>query len=364
MGDEELGLVFMRGRVYDPKLGRFLTADPFIGNALSGQSWHRYAYVENNPLKYTDPSGFTPEEARQTVVSRGYEDGNVLTTTVRIDYGDADDDDEEPAELGALRTLVDVGSSGDTTAFYPNAPPSGSERDRADDHNVMLEVLGGAAGAYANDVIDTAKGTVLFAVFPQAYFAWQGYNFWSGIGGGASEGYKQDGVFGALAGAINAVNPFAHVGISLAATVDAAEKGDYAKAGEQGYQAAKAIAGIVAVAVGIGVDRQAAGNARPNLPRYDGPKPTYRVNPAHVPGRGMRASNLKTPLPRDAEHVFQRAVPNDPTSPTAWFGKSAEGQIYRYSLGNDGSVHFSGIRGVGDGTRNFTPYAAQRLGVE
>ncbi|MBK9261560.1 MAG: VCBS repeat-containing protein [Polyangiaceae bacterium] len=62
LGDEELGLVYMRGRVYDPNLGRFLTADPFIANPLSGQNWNRYAYVANNPLKYTDPSGFTGED--------------------------------------------------------------------------------------------------------------------------------------------------------------------------------------------------------------------------------------------------------------------------------------------------------------
>ena len=61
LGDEELGLVFMRGRVYDPKLGRFLTPDPFVTRVLSGQNWNRYAYVENNPLNYTDPSGFQNE---------------------------------------------------------------------------------------------------------------------------------------------------------------------------------------------------------------------------------------------------------------------------------------------------------------
>ena len=60
-GHEQLdpvGLVHMNGRVYDPKLGRFLSADPFIQAPANTQSYNRYTYVFNNPLSYTDPSGF------------------------------------------------------------------------------------------------------------------------------------------------------------------------------------------------------------------------------------------------------------------------------------------------------------------
>jgi len=48
----------MNGRVYDPKLARFLQADPFIQAADNTQSYNRYSYVINNPLNATDPSGF------------------------------------------------------------------------------------------------------------------------------------------------------------------------------------------------------------------------------------------------------------------------------------------------------------------
>lgn len=60
-GHEELpdvGLIHMNGRVYDAKLGRFASADPHIQAAGNSQSYNRYTYVLNNPLKYTDPSGF------------------------------------------------------------------------------------------------------------------------------------------------------------------------------------------------------------------------------------------------------------------------------------------------------------------
>ncbi len=48
----------MNGRVYDPLIGRFMSADPFIQAPGNLQSYNRYAYVMNNPLAYTDPSGY------------------------------------------------------------------------------------------------------------------------------------------------------------------------------------------------------------------------------------------------------------------------------------------------------------------
>ena len=48
----------MNGRIYDPELGRFLSADPTMQHPYSTQGQNRYAYVQNNPLKYVDMSGF------------------------------------------------------------------------------------------------------------------------------------------------------------------------------------------------------------------------------------------------------------------------------------------------------------------
>ena len=54
---DQLGLIDMRGRMYDPKLGRFLSPDPFVQAPTDPQNFNRYSYCLNNPLKYTDPSG-------------------------------------------------------------------------------------------------------------------------------------------------------------------------------------------------------------------------------------------------------------------------------------------------------------------
>lgn len=51
-------LINMNGRAYDPLVGQFLSPDPFVGDAGNPQSFNRYAYCLNNPLKYTDPSGY------------------------------------------------------------------------------------------------------------------------------------------------------------------------------------------------------------------------------------------------------------------------------------------------------------------
>ena len=54
---DQLGLIDMKGRMYDAKLGRFLSPDPFVQAPTNPQNYNRYSYCLNNPLKYTDPSG-------------------------------------------------------------------------------------------------------------------------------------------------------------------------------------------------------------------------------------------------------------------------------------------------------------------
>ncbi|MBL8339733.1 MAG: RHS repeat-associated core domain-containing protein [Rhodoferax sp.] len=54
---DELGLVHMNGRVYEPGWGRFLSPDPVNAMPEDLQSYNTYSYVINGPLRYTDPSG-------------------------------------------------------------------------------------------------------------------------------------------------------------------------------------------------------------------------------------------------------------------------------------------------------------------
>ena len=55
---DAFGIINMGGRIYDAALGRVLQADPFVQDPMSSQSFNRYTYGFNNPLSFTDPSGF------------------------------------------------------------------------------------------------------------------------------------------------------------------------------------------------------------------------------------------------------------------------------------------------------------------
>lgn len=55
---DAIGLVHMQGRIYDPRLGRFVQADPVVQDPLDTQAYNRYSYVLNSPLSKIDPTGF------------------------------------------------------------------------------------------------------------------------------------------------------------------------------------------------------------------------------------------------------------------------------------------------------------------
>ena len=55
LGSAGFGPMFYNARWYDPTLGRFAQADSILPSGIQG--WDRYAYVNNSPIRYTDPSG-------------------------------------------------------------------------------------------------------------------------------------------------------------------------------------------------------------------------------------------------------------------------------------------------------------------
>jgi RHS repeat-associated protein len=55
---DETYLIHMNGRIYDYRLGRFLSVDPIISNPTDSQSINPYSYIGNNPLSGVDPTGY------------------------------------------------------------------------------------------------------------------------------------------------------------------------------------------------------------------------------------------------------------------------------------------------------------------
>ena len=64
----DMGLNHMNGRVQDAVTGTFLSADLYIRDPKNTQNYNRYGYVLNNPMSFTDPSGYCKDGAGQNVL--------------------------------------------------------------------------------------------------------------------------------------------------------------------------------------------------------------------------------------------------------------------------------------------------------
>ncbi len=76
VSDDETNLVYMKGRYFDPSIGRFITPDPEDFSPTKTQSFNKYAYANNNPLKFVDPNGHDPVDF---VVRYEYNDKSFLS---------------------------------------------------------------------------------------------------------------------------------------------------------------------------------------------------------------------------------------------------------------------------------------------
>ncbi len=56
---DNLNLIHMNGRVYDPVIGRFMSPDPVVTQIGDSQRGNPYSYVNNNPLTFIDPTGMS-----------------------------------------------------------------------------------------------------------------------------------------------------------------------------------------------------------------------------------------------------------------------------------------------------------------
>ncbi|XXY14180.1 RHS repeat-associated core domain-containing protein [Sorangium sp. So ce216] len=247
-GDEELGLVNMRGRMYDPRIGRFLTTDPIVQAPLSGQSWNPYSYVGNDPLNHVDPSGFQaePEGPGGSQAPGLLEDDGVtpspnhLQVTVRGPPPPWRTREAEAAEVGATTAPVDVGTTGTASGYVPQPVTVSPEHAGAGGPGTVVgQALLGAAEGTRDVGIGVARMLVLNAL---TFGIYSGYE----LGGAILEGYEEGGVLGAL----NAVNPLYHIGQGAADTALAIDGGDYREAGAAGTKSV-----ILAAATVFGMGR-------------------------------------------------------------------------------------------------------------
>ena len=77
--EEELGLYYYVARWYDPYLNRFLSPDSIIPDPGNSTAYDRYAYVENNPINYTNLTGHYRDDGCQTEGCSGDPDAVIHT---------------------------------------------------------------------------------------------------------------------------------------------------------------------------------------------------------------------------------------------------------------------------------------------
>jgi len=103
---DNVGLIHMNGRMYDPNLGRFLSVDPIFEFPTNTQSLNPYSYVLNNPLSMTDPTGYCGQTTTST------NSGTGETTVTSCQQTTATDLGSHIAQHGDTTTTTTLNSSG------------------------------------------------------------------------------------------------------------------------------------------------------------------------------------------------------------------------------------------------------------
>jgi RHS repeat-associated protein len=163
---DNLGLIHMNGRVYDPVIGRFMSADPVVQAPFSSQDLNRYSYAWNNPLSVVDPNGL--EEVQCLHGPHGKCQG--VTVTGMRDWPDS------PAAYSLWRT----GSNSQATSAAQRDPcgQDGSAMDcaassrRAVSGAAVVEVMPGRSSDDAYDAW-TGIGRAALNLVPGWYYSGQ-----------------------------------------------------------------------------------------------------------------------------------------------------------------------------------------------
>lgn len=69
---DEAGNVYLRARLYDPTIGRFLTKDTYEGETEDPQSLNLYTYCQDNSVNYVDPTGYLSAKVRTILWAIGH----------------------------------------------------------------------------------------------------------------------------------------------------------------------------------------------------------------------------------------------------------------------------------------------------
>ena len=136
--DEETGLYYYGARYLDPKYSRWLSGDPALGEYMSGSSvgaggiyntvnFNVYHYGNNNPIKYTDPTGMWIDNGDGTYTA---EKGDTLWDKYGADWKEKSGFTRDPRTLQSGET---VGQQQQHEYQMPLDPISPSYNDNSEE---------------------------------------------------------------------------------------------------------------------------------------------------------------------------------------------------------------------------------------
>jgi RHS repeat-associated protein len=129
-------LFYMQARYYDPVIGRFYSNDPLGYRDL--HSFNRYAYVNNNPYAYVDPTGMCAEGiAKNGCTITGKASGSITGTEI------------DPASPVAVNSHAMVGNGTSRQANFANVDLS--------DLGASIQKFANASGSQLANAINTAS---------------------------------------------------------------------------------------------------------------------------------------------------------------------------------------------------------------
>ena len=124
----------MNARYYVPYLNRFISADSIIPNEADPQSYNRYSYVRNNPLRYTDPTGHCLADDNNSEfcdpIDYGYLRARQVAIEWLLDELRQPFQEDPPVNRGFSSTHNGVDFGGDITV---TAPASGTVTEAGPD---------------------------------------------------------------------------------------------------------------------------------------------------------------------------------------------------------------------------------------
>jgi RHS repeat-associated protein len=167
--DNETGLDYFGARYYGSMMGRFTGADSLLGSLTNPQTLNRYAYVGNDPLNFTDPTGHARFDVPSKFENGGelrlnpYEDAiawqNVEYTVAAADAAAANASEPEPE--AAAYAGDGIVSAGETDADETNQQPQNTATEPFVVSNPAALESGIVAGQIAyrdsNDVAQCAR---------------------------------------------------------------------------------------------------------------------------------------------------------------------------------------------------------------